>query len=320
MPRSKIKDTIGKFLPWGKGGEDAPANLSQTATVSAPPIDAETTIISDATGTLSELTPEQVTARNYAILSKVSHDPPAHKSFMGWLKDMWRIVGPIAFIVCTVGEVYYYVKHFLPEDNSFWTQALLWGISLLIEIPFAMATFDLSERKERADEARRSGQEPPDRDTPGAVMMWFAMAIINISGQMAFLFFITKAGDFQRDWPIYGFIVFRVVGIIIGDAYVAFFLKPSPTKLSNVLKHQKAQSEGFAQLTDQHIEGQLKKSRAQLQLEHNQRTIDREKRDAAFMEQFNEMNKQYALRQQQRMIERDERDERKEIEGPKKGL
>jgi hypothetical protein len=300
---TRIKDWLGR------GKDQETANLSQTATINA-----ETTILSDKTGTFTEMNADQVTARNYAILSQVSFNPPFHKSFMGWMKDTWRIVGPIAFIVFTVGEVYYYIKHFLPEDNSPWTQVLLWGISLLIEIPFAMATFDLSERKENANEAKRNGHEPPDKDTTGAVIMWCVMALINVAGQMAFLFFITKAGTFARDWPVYGFIVFRVIGVIVGDAYVAFFLRPSPTKLSHVIKHQKAQSEGFVQLTDQQIEGQLKKSRATLQLEHNQRTIDREKSDADFMVQFNEMNKQYALKQQQRMIERDDR---KEIEGPK---
>ncbi len=312
MPRSKIKDKIGGFLPWGQKGESESVKLNQTAT-----IDAETTIISDSTGTFKELTPEQAIARNYAILSQVSHDPPAHESFMETAKNIWRVVGPVAFIVFTAGEVYYYIKHFLPSDNSWGTQVLLWGITLLIEIPFCMATYDLSGRKERAVEAKRVGRDAPDKDTTGAIIMWCAMALINIAGQMAFLFFITKAGSFEKDWPIYGFILFRVVGVIIGDAYVAFFLRPSPTKLSRVLKHQKSQSEGFVQLTDQQIDDQLKKSRAQLQLEHNQRTIEREKSDAAFMEQFNEMNKQHALKQQQRMIERDDR---KEIEGPKKGL
>lgn len=310
MARNKLKDKIGSFLPWLKGDSQSAdpesRSLKQTAT-----IDAETTVLSDTTGTISitQMTPEQVTARNYAILSKVSHNPPAHVSFLEFCKSTWRIVGPIAFIVFTAGEVYYYIKHFLPEDNSVWTQVLLWGITLLIEIPFAIATYDLSERKARAVEAKRAGHEPPDKDTTGAVIMWCMMAFINIGGQMAFLFFITQAGEFKKDWPVYLFIVFRVVGVILGDAYVAFFLSPSPTKLSHVLKHQKAQSEGFEQLSNQHIERQLKESRAQLQIEHNQRTMEREKSDAEFLDQFNKMNAQAALQRQAQMLE---------IEGPKK--
>ncbi|SRR6266550_5109467 len=312
MPRlSKIKDRLGRAVFGEKYQGDAPATLAQTAT-----IEAETTIISDTTGTFLEMTPEQITARNRAILAQVSHNPPAHKRFMEKAKSTWRFIGPIAFIVFTAGEVYYYIKHFLPEDNSWGTQTLLWGITLLIEIPFCMATFDLSGRKERAVEAKRAGREAPDKDTVGAIFMWVVMALINIAGQMAFLFFITKAGSFSRDWPIYFFIAFRVVGVIVGDAYVAFFLTPAPPEVEHIVRHQKAQGDGFDQLNDASMERQLKESRAHMQLEHNQRTIDREKSDAAFMEQFNEMNKQHALKQQQRMIERDDR---KKIEGPKEG-
>jgi len=295
MARNKLKDGIGRLF--GKG-ESAPATLPQTAT-----IEAETTIISDTQGTITELTPEQIAARNYAILAKVSHHPPGHERFMEFLKSTWRVVGPIAFIVFTAGEVYYYIKHFLPEDNSVWTQVLLWGVTLLIEIPFAIATFDLSGRKGRAIEARRVGLEPPDKDTVGAIIMWFIMALINIAGQMAFLFFLTKAGNFAKDWAIYLFIGFRVVGVIVGDAYTAFFLSPAPTTIDHVIRHQKAQGEGFTQLTDQHNDRQIKESRAIAQIKQNQRIMRREESDAEFIDQMHRMTAQAALRQQSRLLE-----------------
>lgn len=299
MPRlSGIKDAIGRAFVKEKSQEKNTTTLSQTST-----IDAETTVISDTTGTFAEMTPEQITARSRAILARVTHNPPTHERFMEFCKSTWRIIGPIAFIVFTAGEVYYYIKHFLPDDNSPWTQVLLWGITLLIEIPFAIATYDLSGRKARAVEAKRSGREAPDKDTTGAVMMWVVMATINIAGQMAFLFFITKAGDFKRDWPIYCFIAFRVVGVIVGDAYVAFFLSPAPLEVDHIVKHQKAQGEGFDQLNSAAIERQLKESRAQLQLEQNQRTIDTERKNANFVARFNDMNAEHMLRQQARLLE-----------------
>jgi hypothetical protein len=293
---SKLKDRLGRLGEKESAKESV--KLNQTAT-----IDAETTIIADSTGTFSQMTPEQITARNRAILAKVSHNPPAHKRFMEFCKSTWRIVGPIGFIVFTAGEVYYYIKHFLPDDNSPWTQVLLWGITLLIEIPFCMATFDLSMRKERAVEAKNAGMEPPDKDTVGAILMWFAMALINVAGQMAFLFFITKAGTFQKDWPVYLFIAFRVVGVIVGDAYVAFFLSPAPLEVDHIVKHQKAQGEGLDRLNDAAIDRQLKESRAQMQLEQNQRTIDTERKNADFVARFNDMHAEHMLKNQARLLE-----------------
>src|SRR5262249_46647629 len=106
MPRlSGIKDQLGRLGGKIKESVNAPAKMEQTAT-----IDGETTIITDNTGTFTEMTSEQIMARNRAILAKVSHNPPFHKRFMEGAKNVWRVVGPIAFIVCTVGEVYYYIK------------------------------------------------------------------------------------------------------------------------------------------------------------------------------------------------------------------
>ena len=85
---SKLKDRLGRL----GGKQKESASLSQTAT-----IEGETTIISDTTGTFTEMTPEQITARNRAILAQVSHNPPAHKSFMEFCKSTWRIIGPIAW-------------------------------------------------------------------------------------------------------------------------------------------------------------------------------------------------------------------------------
>jgi hypothetical protein len=297
---TRIKDWLGR------GKDQQPTTLSQTAT-----IDAETTIIADGTGTFTQMTPEQIMARNRAILAKVSHNPPAHKKFLEWAKSTWRIVGPIAFIVFTAGEVYYYIKHFLPQDNSVWTQVLLWGITLLIEIPFCIATYDLSARKERAVEAKQSGREAPDKDTPGAIGMWLMMALINIGGQAAFLVFITKVGDFSRDWAIYLFIAFRVVGVIVGDAYVAFFLSPAPLEVEHIVKHQKAQGEGFDQLADAATERQIKESRAQMLLEQNQRTMDTERKNANFVARFNDMHAEHMLQQQAQLLE---------IKGPERDM
>jgi hypothetical protein len=73
-----IKDAIGRAF----GKEKETASLPKTTTLDTP-ITAETTVLSDTTGTITvtEMTPEQVTARNYAVLSKVSHNPPVHTVF-----------------------------------------------------------------------------------------------------------------------------------------------------------------------------------------------------------------------------------------------
>jgi hypothetical protein len=134
-------------------------------------------------------------------------------------------------------------------------------------------------------------------------MMWFVMAFINISGQMAFLFYVTRAGSFAKDWPVYLFIGFRVVGVIVGDAYTAFFLSPAPTTIDHVVKHQRAQGEGFTQLTDQYNERKIKESTAMAQIASIDRHVKREKDDANTIDQLHQMHTQALLRQQSRLLE-----------------
>ena len=69
------------------------------------------------------------------------------------------------------------------------------------------------------------------------------------------------------------------------------------------MKHQKAQGEGFDQLADAAIERQVKESRAQMLLEQNQRTMDTERKNAAFVARFNDMNAEHMLKNQARLLE-----------------
>jgi hypothetical protein len=69
------------------------------------------------------------------------------------------------------------------------------------------------------------------------------------------------------------------------------------------VRHQKAQGEGFDRLNDAAIERQLKESRAQMQLEQNQRTMNTERKNADFVARFNDMHAEHMLKNQARLLE-----------------
>ncbi len=258
---------------------------------------------------LAEMTPEQINARNYAILGTVTFTPPPHRMFMNFIKSTWRIIGPVAFVVFTAWEVFYFIKHFMPKDEAWTTNVLLWGITLLIEVPFMVATYDLATRKERAAEARELGNGRHDRDTVGAVLAWCLMALVNISGQVAFLVLVLKVSSGNplvdtRILPMYFFIAVRVLGVILGDTYTAFFLSPDETTISRVLHMQEAQSKGLMALSESATERKRKESEATLQIRRTEIAIKREEDDANFLSQFQRLNMQLALqRQRQFMLE-----------------
>jgi hypothetical protein len=253
---------------------------------------------------ITDMSPEDIQRRNYAILAGVKHDPTFHDMVLDFIKEVWRIVGPMFFVVFTAGEVFYYLRHFLPDDHNPWTQVLLWGVTLLIEIPFMIATYDLSSRKKRVLEAREAGRASRDKDTVGAVIAWCFMALVNITGQVAFLVLITKASpDAVASMGIYFFIIVRVLGVLLGDAYTAFFLSPAETTITRILRTQKAQQEGVKLLSESSMERQREESRLMLEMRRNQNTIAREQSEADFLNEFARMNMRNALESQQRFLQ-----------------
>jgi len=304
-----IKKAVGKLNPLRSRNQQqqavAPVQPQQAAnTTSSTPITVEAQVISDSTGqfTNEQMTPELIMQRNFAILATVSHNPTAVEFVIGGLKELWRIIGPVAFIFFTAGEVYYYLDSKMQANNA-WARILLWGITLLIEIPFAIATYDLSERKKRGVEARAIGQEPPDKDTGPAIGAWFIMASVNIVGQIAFMSLALKFNPVTADWSIYFFIAARVIGVIIGDAYTAFFLLPQPTKLSRILKTQRSQQEGIDQLVKGQVNLESTREAGIQSIERSRLSLRRERREANFMHTFSEMNMRRALQDQQKLLE-----------------
>ncbi len=313
-----IREGIGQFNPFRRlklpraapRYQPDPSALGQAPNAGAGAGDARP---------FSKLTPEEIQQRNYATLAQASFDKPLHEHVLDFLKETWRIVGPIAFVLFTAWEVYYYLHHFMAQDNSLTTQILLWGITLLIEIPFMMATYDQSTRKKRAMEAREQGHYKRLPDAFGSVAMWFLLAGVNIAGQIAFLVLITQVGSVADPTPLYLFIGIRVLGVLLGDAYTAFYLLPPETTISRVVRHQKAQGEGLAQLSEAAIERQRKESQAELDLKRNQNTIRREQNEARFLEQFSELNMRQALENQRRFLQPGRVERIEEVEGPDTG-
>ncbi|EFH90799.1 hypothetical protein [Ktedonobacter racemifer] len=197
---------------------------------------------------------------------------------------------------------------------------LLWGVTLLIEVPFMIATYDLSSRKKRAAEARERGRETKEHDTFGAVVAWVCMAVVNITGQVAFLALVTNVAHTSdgANW-IYFFIIVRVLGVLLGDAYIAFFLLPPETTITRVVRTMRAQQEGMKVLGEAAMERKREESKLMLDMQRDQNTINREKSEANFMNQFAQMNMENALEQQRAFLRSQRKREREDGYDPNTG-
>lgn len=253
----------------------------------------------------SDLSADELSIRRREILANTPFDLPAHRKFMNWLKDTWRVIGPPAFVVFTVWEVFYFMNHFLKTSTVF-DVVLLWGISLIIEIPFMIATYDQSERRERSAERKARGE--PD-NLPGkwsSLVFWCLLAAVNIVGQVSFLAFVTHAGLSLTDPSVIGlwfFIIFRVTGVIVGDCYTAFHLLPTEASIDRVLRAQQAQMEGEQRLASSDGERLRKDAEAKQAVRRVELSVQREEREVSFLEDWQKMNMRQTLARQQRFIE-----------------
>jgi hypothetical protein len=253
----------------------------------------------------SDLSADELSLRRRAILANTPFDLPFHRKFMNWLKDTWRVIGPPAFVVFTVWEVFYFMNHFLKASNAF-DVVLLWGISLIIEIPFMVATYDQSERRERTAERRARGEPDTLPGKVSSLVFWCLLAAVNIVGQISFLAFVTHAGFALTDPSVVGlwfFILFRVTGVIIGDCYTAFHLLPTEASIDRVLRVQQAQMEGEQRLATSDAERLRKDAEAKQAVRRVELAVQREEREVNFMEEWQKMNMRQTLARQQRFIE-----------------
>lgn len=308
-----IKNTIGRLNPFKRstptqaatGGTSASSSSGQTST--------------SATDALSGLTAEQLQARRREMLASVSFDVPRHRQVLNVVKNLWRIIGPFCFVLFTAWEVYYFIHSFMPPDSSWTNSVLLWGITLLIEVPFMMATYDMAERKAVAAERRARGETLKERDRVGALLLWLFLAAVNVAGQVAFLVLITRvggsfvAGD-SRTVGLWFFILIRVSGVLAGDAYTAFFLRPDETTVDRILRTQEAQMQGEKALADSDAQRLRSEAENDATIRRIKVSVERDERESRFIADWQSMNMQQTLeRQRQFMIA--ERSRMRELNG-----
>jgi hypothetical protein len=267
----------------------------------------------------SAMTAEELQQRRRGILASVSFDVPRHRRVLNAAKNIWRILGPFCFVLFTAWEVFYFINSFMPHDSAWMNKALIWGITLLIEIPFMVATYDMAERKAVAAERRAREKPTKERDMVGALLLWMFLAVVNVAGQVAFLVLITRvggnpfAGD-SRTVGLWFFICIRVSGVLAGDAYTAFFLRPDDTTIDRILRAQEAQMRGEKALAESDADRLRMEAESNAMVRRIQISVERDERESNFIADWQQMNMQQTLeRQKQFMIA--ERSRMRELNG-----
>jgi hypothetical protein len=312
-----IKNRIGRLNPLHLFRGNPNPSTAQGGVTTVPA--SSYTRSSNDTTALSGMTTEELQQRRRGVLATVSFDVPRHRRVLNAAKNLWRILGPFCFVLFTAWEVFYFINSFMPPEGAWTNKALIWGITLLIEVPFMVATYDMSERKAVAAERRARGEPTRERDLVGALLLWLFLAAVNVAGQVSFLVLITRVGGnpFAGDSHTVGlwfFICIRVSGVLAGDAYTAFFLRPDDTTIDRILRAQEAQMRGEKALAESDADRLRMEAESNALVKRIQISVERDEREATFIADWQQMNMQQTLeRQKQFMIA--ERSRMRELNG-----
>jgi hypothetical protein len=246
----------------------SPQNATTAPLARDTTINGESTTVWESTGNnTATMSLEELTARRLARVENARMGRSAHDKFMLGVKAAWRVIAPPWFVAVTAGEVVTYLSHYMPHADLP-TDVLIWGVALFLELSMMVATYDLSERNRVEAEKHAAGVaigKAERKKKRLAIVFWFLLAATNITGQVAFLWFVTHPDGVQVDPGtqtfLIVFIVVRVVGMLIGDANTAFVLGDDEKELTQVARDEKQRGEAFTLIAE--AEGEYRKNVAE---------------------------------------------------------
>jgi hypothetical protein len=281
---------------------DTPLSMPKEA---SGPLDEEYTIQQRPSGvplTSATMTPDQLEARRIAQVEAADFSRGVHESIMLFCLRTWLILGPMAYVALTSGEIAFLFSLLAPSAVSL----LIWGGALMIDITLMFVTFALARHKQRVHEMQSASLEVPAhirRTLSGLTWSWLGLAFVSLVGQTAYLLLITS----QSRLPLvlfYGLIATRVFGFTLCDAVTAFWLAPLGTRAEEVARIDDLKGRLHLQIARSAGEHRKAAARANMEIVKLDLEIERERRWAAFHAELDRLMIAETLqRQRSRLIE-----------------
>jgi hypothetical protein len=238
MPRlSGIKDSLGRLFNRSQNQtQQAPANLSQMAAVSAPPGGPSLTSSEGSKLNLVNYSPEELVAHVEHSLSRVQFGWSRTAKWMEGFSEFWSWMGPLVLLAGTIGEVFI----------TLWTrqkvQDILAGMSivavaLVLEGTFLAVSYKAARIRNRGE---RNPGGPTDLDKKKLqrqFFFWFALAIGVCATQVIFIIAQTKDDGIGK-YGVWAFAGLRAFFTLVADGYTAFAHEEHPTTGQKALEEQ----------------------------------------------------------------------------------
>lgn len=292
MPKlSSIKDAIGRTLGGSKKQQQLPAQPAaatqqQTATVSAPPIAANSPRLqSSNNGSLNlvNYSPEQLVQHVEHTLSRVEFGWSRTAKWMESFSEFWSWMGPLVLLAGTIGEVF--IVLWLRQKN----QDILAGMSivavaLVLEGTFLAVSYKAARIRNRAERNPGGMTALDKKKLTKQFFFWFALALGVCATQIIFIIAQTK-DDGIGQYGVYAFAGLRAFFTLVADGYTAFAHEEHPTTGEKALEEQEQRAdlakkfleqkkqevtiinEGIQEVREAHTEAEIKEDKQKTRLE-----------------------------------------------------
>ena len=284
-PPAKKAGVWSKLFGGASSSPDRPATLPVPLAAASAPVATDGKIKD--TGNTSTMDQEQLRLRRMRMVENAKFGRPMHENFMLFLLKIWMLVGPIAFVALTAGEVAYILTSLVPPGDN--VTVVIWGGALFIDIAMMFTTFGVAiKRRDLADKREVNGSvsKREEAETWFGTLMWLIFAGINTASQSAFLLHIIQSGAHpeQNMTILYLFVAARVVGFILGDAVTAFFLaKVDANQLKLIARSEREKGQIYYEIAKAEGERQMVEAKAEADMRLMQIEVAQREQEAHFM-------------------------------------
>lgn len=286
MPKLNARERFGRMFGGNKNQQQAPANLSQTATISPPQNVSPGPGLQSTNGgslNLVNYSPEQLVQHVDHTLSRVQFGWSRTARWMEGFSEAWSWIGPLVLLAGTIGEVFIVLWTRQKVQDVLAGMSIV-AVALVLEGTFLAVSYKAARIRNRA-ERNPGGPTPLDRKKlTRQFFFWFALALGVCATQIIFIVAQTNS-DGIGQYGVYAFAGLRAFFTLVADGYTAFAHEEHPTTGEKALEEQEQRAmlaqkflqqkkqevtiinEGIQDVREAHTEAEIKEDKQKTRLE-----------------------------------------------------
>lgn len=246
MAKITTRERLGRLFGKQKDPDQAPANLSQTATISSGPS------LQSTDGnklTLVNYSPEELVQHVEHSLSRVQFGWSRTAKWMEGFSEFWSWMGPLVLLAGTIGEVFIVLWTRQKVQDVLAGMSIV-AVALVLEGTFLAVSYKAARIRNRAERNPGGPTNLDRKKLQRQFFFWFALAMGVCATQIIFIVAQTNDQGIGK-YGVWAFAGLRAFFTLVADGYTAFAHEEHPTTGQKALEEQEQRAELARKFLDQ---------------------------------------------------------------------